>query len=44
MFMWPIINLLILAMRVAFNLLRKDVLLLLSLFSSVKLVLSIDDC
>ena len=44
MFMLRIINLLILAMRVAFNLLRKDVLSLLSSFSSIKLILSVDDC
>ena len=38
MFMWPIINLLILAMRVVFSLLRKGVLSLLSSFSSIKLI------
>ena len=44
MFMLPIINLLILAMRVVFNLLRKDVLSLLSSFSFIKVILSVDDC
>ena len=44
MFMLPIINLLILAMHVVFNLLRKDVLSLLSSFSFIKVILSVDDC
>ena len=44
MFMWPTVHMLILAMRVGCNLLRKDVLSLLSLFSSIKLIWSVDDC
>ena len=43
-FMRAIINLLILAMRVAFDLLRKDALSLFSSLSSIKLILSLDDC
>ena len=42
MFMWPVINLLTLAMRVAFNLLKKVVLSLFSSFSSIKIILSVD--
>ena len=44
MFMWLIINLLILAMCFAFNLLRKNMFSLLSLFSSIKLIILVDDC
>ena len=33
-----------LAMRFAFNMLRKDVVSMLSSFSSIKLILSVDNC
>ena len=39
-----IINLLILVISVAFSLVRKDVLSLLSWFSSIKLIFIVDDC
>ena len=44
MFMWLVINLLILAMCFAFNFLRKNMFSLLSLFSSIKLIILVDDC